>query len=155
MAELGKQLTIASFLVIFIIGGIGALQGKSLLQMLTIGVSLAVAAIPEGLPIVTVVTLALGVQRLAVRKAVVKRLPATEALGSTQVLCCDKTGCLTENKMALVSAYAPGIPTEPKRGARTDSGTRSGRAAKPGDEEARVKSLLEGDAMVTFTGCGT
>lgn len=95
MDELGKKLSIFSFGIIACIGIIGVIQGKPLLVMFNIGVSLAVAAIPEGLPICVTVTLALGVMRMAKRNAIVKRLPAVEALGCANYICCDKTGTLT------------------------------------------------------------
>ena len=81
MDDLGKKLSIFSFVLIAIIGGIGMIQGENFLTMFNIGVSLAVAAIPEGLPICVTVTLALGVMRMAKKKAIVRKLPAVEALG--------------------------------------------------------------------------
>lgn len=107
MDELGKRLSIFSIGIIVCIGAIGMFQGKSFLSMFNIGVSLAVAAIPEGLPICVAVTLALGVMRMAKKNAIVKQLPAVEALGCADIICSDKTGTLTENKMTVLSAYCP------------------------------------------------
>lgn len=111
MDQLGKRLSIASICVIIVICLAGFLRGERLLDMFTIGVSLAVAAIPEGLPICVAVTLALGVTRMARRSAVVKRLPAIEALGCMDVLCVDKTGTLTFNEMALAEIWCPPTAT--------------------------------------------
>ncbi|CAG8564745.1 13611_t:CDS:10, partial [Ambispora leptoticha] len=105
MDKLGKQLSYLSFAIIGIIVIIGVLQGRNWLEMLTIGVSLAVAAIPEGLPIVVTVTLALGVLRMAKRNAIVKKLPSVETLGSVNVICSDKTGTLTENVMTVTKIF--------------------------------------------------
>ncbi|KAJ3037008.1 High affinity Ca2+/Mn2+ P-type ATPase-like protein [Rhizophlyctis rosea] len=105
MDELGKQLSMASFIIIGLIAIIGIIQGRHWLEMFTIGVSLAVAAIPEGLPIVVTVTLALGVLRMADRHAIVKKLPSVESLGSVSVICVDKTGTLTMNKMTITKLY--------------------------------------------------
>ncbi|KAF9047497.1 Ca-transporting ATPase [Panaeolus papilionaceus] len=106
MDELAKKLSMLSFGVIGVICLIGVLQQRSWLEMFTIGVSLAVAAIPEGLPIVTTVTLALGVLRMAKRKAIVKKLHSVESLGSVSVICSDKTGTLTKNEQTVTEAYA-------------------------------------------------
>lgn len=100
MDELGTQLSKASFVVIGLISLVGLLQGKGLLDIFTISISLAVAAIPEGLPIIVTVTLALGVHRMAKVHAIVRRMPKVETLGSVNVVCTDKTGrphrvCLT------------------------------------------------------------
>lgn len=94
MDRLGQELSYMSFAVIFIIVLVGLWQGRQLLDMFTIGVSLAVAAIPEGLPIIVTVTLALGVLRMARHGAIVRRLPSVETLGSVNVVCSDKTGML-------------------------------------------------------------
>uniref|UniRef100_A0A8C4SH93 Calcium-transporting ATPase n=1 Tax=Erpetoichthys calabaricus TaxID=27687 RepID=A0A8C4SH93_ERPCA len=113
MDKLGKQLSIFSFIIIGIIMLIGWLQGKALLNMFTIGVSLAVAAIPEGLPIVVTVTLALGVMRMAKKRAIVKKLPIVETLGCCNVICSDKTGTLTANEMTATRLFtADGVHAE-------------------------------------------
>jgi P-type Ca2+ transporter type 2C len=92
MDTLGRQLSQASFAIIGVISLIGWLQGKKLLDIFTISISLAVAAIPEGLPIIVTVTLALGVHRMARHNAIVRKMPSVETLGSVNVVCSDKTG---------------------------------------------------------------
>ncbi|EST09416.1 Cation-transporting P-type ATPase, N-terminal [Kalmanozyma brasiliensis GHG001] len=105
MDELAKKLSMISFAVIAVICLMGVWQHRPWLEMFTIGVSLAVAAIPEGLPIVVTVTLALGVLRMSHRKAIVKKLPSVETLGSVSVVCSDKTGTLTTNEMTVTKCW--------------------------------------------------
>jgi Ca2+-transporting ATPase len=92
MDSLGSQLSQASFAIIAVISIVGWFQGKGLLEIFTISISLAVAAIPEGLPIIVTVTLALGVHRMARHNAIVRKMPSVETLGSVNVVCSDKTG---------------------------------------------------------------
>ena len=105
MDRLGQQLSYISFAVIALIVLLGLVQGMALLEMFTIGVSLAVAAIPEGLPIIVTVTLALGVLRMAKQGAIIRKLPSVETLGSVNVVCSDKTGTLTLNHMTVTKVW--------------------------------------------------
>ena len=107
MVEISKKLSLLCLGVCAILFGVGLLQGKPLLSMLLIAVSLAVAAIPEGLPAIVTIVLALGVQRLAARHAIVKKLPAVETLGCASVICSDKTGTLTRNQMTVTDLWTP------------------------------------------------
>lgn len=108
MDRLGKDLSYMSFGVIGLIMLVGMWRGRKFLELFQIGVSLAVAAIPEGLPIIVTVTLALGVLRMSKRNAIVRRLPSVETLGSVNVVCSDKTGTLTMNHMTVAKLWAFG-----------------------------------------------
>lgn len=103
--QLGKFLGIACIIVCILVFGIGIFQGRDVLEMFMIAVSLAVAAIPEGLPAIVTIVLALGMNRMVKRHAIVKKLLAVETLGCTTVICTDKTGTLTQNEMTVVKAY--------------------------------------------------
>jgi len=104
--DFGKQLSLwALFICVFVFAAGVFTNVGTYLEMFTVAVALAVAAIPEGLPIVVTITLALGVTRMARRNAIVRRLPAVETLGSTTVICSDKTGTLTQNAMTVQKIF--------------------------------------------------
>ena len=103
--KLGKTLGIVALIICAVIFLIGLLQGKPVISMFMTAVSLAVAAIPEGLAAVTTIVLAIGVQKMVKRNAIIKRLPAVETLGCTTVICSDKTGTLTQNKMTVKKVF--------------------------------------------------
>ena len=103
--SLGKTLGIAALSICAIIFVIGLLQGKGVIDMFMTAVSLAVAVIPEGLVAVSTIVLAIGVQKMVKKNAIVKKLPAVETLGSSTVICSDKTGTLTQNKMTVEKIF--------------------------------------------------
>ena len=107
MAEISKVLSLVCVAVCALMFGVGLMQGKNVLDLFLTAVSLAVAAIPEGLPAAVSIVLALGVQRLAGRGAIVKKLPAVETLGCAGVICSDKTGTLTQNQMTVRELWVP------------------------------------------------
>ena len=103
--QLGKMLGIGALAICTIIFAIGYFQGRPALEMFLVAVSLAVAAIPEGLPAIVTIVLSLGVQRMIKKNAIIRKLPAVETLGTASVICSDKTGTLTQNKMTVTKLY--------------------------------------------------
>ena len=105
LAQLGKYLGIIALVACAIVFVVGLLNNIEPLDIFMTAVSLAVSAIPEGLPAIVTIVLSIGVQRMVKRNALIRRLPAVETLGSASIICSDKTGTLTQNRMTLVKAY--------------------------------------------------
>ncbi len=155
LAWLGKVITIAILVVSAIILafgvvralGVGVPLGSALRDTLVFAIALAVGAIPEGLPAIVTIALAIGVQRMARRRAIIRKLPAVETLGSTSVICTDKTGTLTRNEMTVQVLWTPaggrvrveGIGYEPAGALVAEDGGR--------ELSAAARALLEGAAL--------
>ena len=105
LAKLGKNLGFVALAACAVIFVVGILSDIGILEMFMTAVSLAVSAIPEGLPAIVTIVLSIGVQRMVKKNAIIRRLPAVETLGSASIICSDKTGTLTMNRMTLVEAY--------------------------------------------------
>ncbi|HMO64672.1 MAG TPA: HAD-IC family P-type ATPase, partial [Verrucomicrobiota bacterium] len=135
--------------------GLGVLRGQAAVEVFMAAVALAVAAIPEGLPAAVTITLAVGVKAMARRRAIIRRLPAVETLGSTTVICSDKTGTLTENQMTVQRAFAggrwyefTGTGYEPKGEVRHE-GKPAGLAGHPALAECLRAGVLCNDSQLT------
>ncbi|MDR1508058.1 MAG: calcium-translocating P-type ATPase, PMCA-type [Synergistaceae bacterium] len=132
LAQLGKYIGMTALLICAVIFFVGIMSGLHAVEMFMTSVSLAVAAIPEGLPAIVTIVLAIGVRRMVMKNAIIRRLPAVETLGSTTVICSDKTGTLTQNRMTLVKIFTGGA-------IRAVSPDKSGK--NPDGETARVLKL--------------
>jgi Ca2+-transporting ATPase len=106
--KVGAVLACAAFVVVAVIVALGLLRGQPFIDMLIFGIALAVAVVPEALPAVVTISLAIGVQKMVKRNALIRRLPAVETLGSTSVICSDKTGTLTKDEMTVRKLFAAG-----------------------------------------------
>ncbi|MEW4023180.1 calcium-translocating P-type ATPase, SERCA-type [Bacillus sp. YAF8] len=146
LEELGKILIIIALLLTVLVVAVGVLQGHELYSMFLAGVSLAVAAIPEGLPAIVTVALSIGVQRMIKQKSIVRKLPAVETLGCASVICSDKTGTLTQNKMTVTHMWSGGKTFKVSGIGYEPAGvfTRDEREIKPKDEKMLEQMLVFG-----------
>jgi Ca2+-transporting ATPase len=146
--QLGRTLIGVVLVVAAVVVVVGTLRGHALLEMVGVGLALAIAAVPEGLPAVATMTLALGVQRMARAQAVVRRLPAVETLGATTVICTDKTGTLTRNEMTVRCVVVTGRRVDVTGAGYAPEGgfERDGRAVDP-DADPLLRAVLQAGAL--------
>ncbi|MFZ5989948.1 MAG: calcium-translocating P-type ATPase, SERCA-type [Bacillota bacterium] len=160
--SLGKYIAYGCLIICAVVSVTGMLRGEKLFTMLLAGISLAVAAVPEGLPAIVTIALALGVQRMLKRNALIRKLPAVETLGCASVICSDKTGTLTENKMTVRKIYSAGDYTEVKGSSLSSEGefVLGGRKINPVDSSSlkltlEIAGLCNNASMVRINESGT
>ena len=146
--RMGKVLARAALVVVLLIVAVGIFRGETLLSMLVLGIALAVAVVPEALPAVVTISLAIGVQRMVKRNALVRRLPTVEALGSTSVICSDKTGTLTKDEMTVRRILVAGQVYEVS-GAGYEPRGAFLRNGAPEDPPPAVMALLRAAALAS------
>jgi len=143
---LGKVLVAGCLAICVVVGLTGVMRGEPPYQMILVGVSLAVAAIPEGLPAVVTISLALGVQRMIAKKAIVRTLPAVETLGCATVICSDKTGTITRNEMTVRAVVTP-VGAYTVTGSGYDTRGRFEQDSRPVQVSGDLRAALLGAVM--------
>jgi Ca2+-transporting ATPase len=146
--KVGTALARAAFIIVAIIVAFGLFRGQPFIEMILFGIALAVAVVPEALPAVVTISLAIGVQRMVKRNALVRRLPAVETLGSTTVICSDKTGTLTKDEMTVRKVFLLGEMYDVSGAGYEPQGQffRDGSAVEPSEP---LKQLLRGATLAS------
>ena len=146
--KVGRVLAVVALLVVAVIVGLGLSRGQPLIEMIVFGIALAVAVVPEALPAVVTISLAIGVQRMVRRHALVRRLPAVETLGSTSVICSDKTGTLTKDEMTAREIFVAG-QTIQISGAGYEPQGRFAQEGRPMELSEPLRQLLQAAALAS------
>lgn len=149
--KVGTMLARVAFVVVAIIVALGLLRGQPFIEMLIFGIALAVAVVPEALPAVVTISLAIGVQKMVKRNALIRRLPAVETLGSTSVICSDKTGTLTKDEMTIRRLYCAGQVVSVSGAGYTPEGDFTTNGGIRGDNSPALRQMLAAAALASDT----
>ena len=149
--RVGAVLARAAFVVVALIVALGLLRGQPFIEMLIFGIALAVAVVPEALPAVVTISLAIGVQKMVKRHALIRRLPAVETLGSTSVICSDKTGTLTKDEMTVRRVFAGGKTYDVTGAGYTPEGVFSTTGGTPAALPPALREMLTAATLASDT----
>ena len=149
--RVGTVLARAAFVVVALIVVLGLLRGQPFIEMLIFGIALAVAVVPEALPAVVTISLAIGVQKMVKRHALIRRLPAVETLGSTSVICSDKTGTLTKDEMTVRKVFAGGKTYDVTGAGYTPEGSFSTNGGTPAALTPALREMLTAATLASDT----
>ena len=149
--KVGTALARAAFVVVAIISVLGLLRGQPFIEMLIFGIALAVAVVPEALPAVVTISLAIGVQKMVKRNALIRRLPAVETLGSTSVICSDKTGTLTKDEMTIRRLFCAGQLYNISGAGYTPEGVFSINGGTPSEPPPTLRQMLTAAVLASDT----
>jgi len=149
--KVGAMLGRVAFVVVAVIVALGLLRGQPFIEMLIFGIALAVAVVPEALPAVVTISLAIGVQKMVKRNALIRRLPAVETLGSTSVICSDKTGTLTKDEMTVRSVYCAGQISNVSGAGYTPEGQFSTNGEAPAEPTPVLLQMLTAASLASDT----